>query len=279
MSSVTAAFVLRAAAILLVAALGLVALWALQRRLIYFPFGDVPPPGDVGLSRTEAIRFVTEDGLTLGGWFVPPAAQPTGVTVLVFNGNAGNRSGRAPLAAMLAEAGIATLLFDYRGYGGNPGFPSEKGLALDAAAARRYLVGRPDVDPARLAYFGESLGSGVAVQLAAAERPFALILRSPFTSLVDAGRNAYPFLPVGLLLQDRFESLDAIGRIRTPLLVVASRNDRIVPAAQSERLFAAAHEPKRLLMFEHGDHNDYELLAGRRLIDAIVALLGGPPTA
>lgn len=273
----TVVHVLRVAAVLLVAALGLIVIWAIQRRLIYFPFGDVPPPGDVGLPRAEAVSFATDDGLTLGGWFVPPAAPPTGVTVVVFNGNAGNRSARAPLAAMLAEAGIGTLLFDYRGYGGNPGSPSEHGLALDAAAARRYLIGRPDVDPTRLVYFGESLGSGVAVRLAAAEHPFALILRSPFTSLVDMGRHLHPLLPVRLLLRDRFASLDTIGRIQAPLLVVASRDDRVVPAAQSERLYAAANEPKRLLILDRADHNDYELLAGQRMVGAIVAFLESLP--
>jgi len=269
----TAPLVLRIAWVLLVAALGLIVLWAVQRRLIYFPFGEVPPPADVGLPRAEAVSFATGDGLTLSGWFVPPDGPPTGVTVIVFNGNAGNRSARAPLAAMLANAGIGTLLFDYRGYGGNPGSPSEQGLALDAAAARRYVAGRPDVDPVRLAYFGESLGSGVAVRLAAVDRPFALILRSPYTSLVDMGRYLHPLLPVGLLLRDRFASLDTIGRIQAPLLVVASRGDRVVPAAQSERLYAAANEPKRLLMFDHGDHNDYELIGGERMIGAIVEFL------
>lgn len=262
------------AALLLSVALGLVVLWFLQRRLIYFPFGDLPLPGEVGLPRAETVTFTTDDGLTLGGWFVPAAGSTRSTTVLVFGGNAGNRAMRSPLAALLAERGIASLLVDYRGYGGNPGTPSEHGLTLDARAARRYLAARRDVDPARIAYFGESLGSGVAVRLATEQPPWALILRSPFTSLADVGRHHYRFLPVGLLLRDRFPSLDRIHVVTSPLLVIAATHDSIVPTAQSERLFAAARPPKRLLMIENADHNDYELLAGPRVIAAIVDFLG-----
>jgi fermentation-respiration switch protein FrsA (DUF1100 family) len=194
----------------------------------------------------------------------------------VFNGNGGNRALRAPLAARLADEGIATLLVDYRGYGGNPGSPSEEGLALDARAARRYVAARPDVDPARLVYFGESLGSGVAVRLAVEEpsdRPFALILRSPYTSIADMAAHHYPFLPARWLLRDRFPSIDRIARVACPLLVIAARQDTIVPSDQSERLYAAARSPKRLLMIEDADHNDYDLLAGRRVVETIVEFL------
>ena len=151
------------------------------------------------------------------------------MTVIVFNGNAGNRAFRAPLAAALAEHGISVLLFDYRGYGGNPGSPSEEGLAADARAARRYVAGRAGSD--RIVYFGESLGSGVAVRLAAEQPPAALILRSPFTSLTDTGRHHYPFLPVGMMLIDRFASIDRIRDIRCPLLVIAADHDSVVPTA------------------------------------------------
>src|SRR5437660_9198478 len=181
--------------ILCVPALFLVLIWIGQRRLIYFPFAGVPPPRDVGLPQAEAVSFTTADGVTLDAWFVPPAAPGRHLTTIVFSGNAGNRAMRAPLAAALAQHGIATLLTDYRGYGGNAGSPSDAGLALDARAARSYVARRPDVDPARIVYFGESLGSGVGVRLAADERPLALILRSPFTSLADVGRLHYPLLP------------------------------------------------------------------------------------
>jgi fermentation-respiration switch protein FrsA (DUF1100 family) len=260
--------------LLFIAVLLLVLVWSGQRKLLYFPFGPVPSPVEAGLPRAQAVVLKTEDGLTLEAWFVPAASPSRRLTAIVFNGNGGHRGLRAPLAARLADEGISTLLVDYRGYGGNPGSPSEEGLALDARAARRYLAARPDVDAARLIYFGESLGSGVAVRLALEERPLALILRSPYTSIVDLATHHYPFLPAGWLLRDRFPSLDRIARVACPLLVIAARHDSIVPSEQSERLYAAAASPKRLLMLEDADHNDYALLAGPKVIGTIVEFLG-----
>ena len=124
------------------------------------------------------------------------------------------------------------------------------------AEARAWLETRPDVDSAKIVYFGESLGSGVAVQLAASQPPAALILRSPYTSLVDLGRLHYPFLPVSLLLRDRYPSIDIIRNLRVPVLIIAGDRDSIIPASNSERLFAAANEPKRLEMIAGADHND-----------------------
>jgi fermentation-respiration switch protein FrsA (DUF1100 family) len=253
----------------------LLVFWVTQRRLTYYPSEDVGEPAAVGLPRAEPVTFPTEDGLRLGGWFVPPSTSPTGDVIVVFNGNAGNRSYRADLARGFAARGIATLLFDYRGYGENPGTPSEEGLAKDARAARAYLDGRGDVAPGRVTYFGESLGSGVAVRLTATHRPRALILRSPFTSLADAARHHFPYLPVGLLLRDRYRSIDTIASIGCPLLVVSAAHDSIVPADQSRRLYAAAREPKSLLVIENADHNDEALVAGPRVFDAVVELLSG----
>jgi uncharacterized protein len=265
----------RLAVVLIPVAAGLVVLWAIQRGLIYFPSGHPGTPADAGLPDAETVAITTHDGLTLGGWFVPASEPASGTTVVVYNGNGGNRASRAPLAAQLARHGIASLLFDYRGYGGNPGSPSEKGLASDARAAVRYLASRHDVESDRIVYFGESLGSGVAVGLAIEQPPFALILRSPFTSLVDVGRVHYPFLPVALMLRDRFPSLVRIATIERPLLVIASDKDDVVPTAQSERLYNAAAAPKRLVIIEGANHNDEEILAGRRVIAAIVEFLNG----
>ena len=247
----------------------LLLVWVLQRSLIYIPFREVPSPEEMGLTGVETVSLPTADGLALAGWFLPsPAPAPSG-TVIVFNGNAGNRAYRAPLAAGLVEQGYQVLLFDYRGYGENEGAPSERGLLADARAARAYLVGRPDVDATRLVYFGESLGSGVAVALAAEHQPAALVLRSPFTSLVDVGRFHYPFLPVRSLLKDRFDSIDAIGRVASPVLVVAGDGDRIVPVDQSRRLFDAIRGPGELLIIEGADHNDFALLAGDQMMAAV----------
>ena len=243
-------------------------LWLTQRRMMYFPSGDVPPPAQVGLSNAETVTFATDDGLTLNGWFVPAAGASTG-TVIVFNGNAGNRAYRSDLAARLAAQGLAVLLFDYRGYGENLGSPTEEGLALDARAARRYVLSRADVDARRLVYFGESLGSAVTVRLAVEHPPHAVILRSPFMSFVELGRFHYPILPVGWILRDRYPSIDRIAKIGCPLLVIAGSADSLVPAAQSRRLFEAALEPKRLEIIEGADHNDEVLTAGPRVVGAV----------
>jgi uncharacterized protein len=265
-----------------------VLLWAFQRRLLYFPVPQTVPPAASVLPGAEEVAFDTADGVRLGGWFVrgsgaadnpaPPAARVVpGPAVVVFNGNGGNRSMRAPLAAALARMGLHVLLFDYRGYGGNPGHPSEGGLAADARAALEYLTGRPEVDPDRVVYFGESLGAAVALRLATERPPAALVLRSPFASLAEVGRVHYPLLPVSLLLRDRYDSAALAGRLAAPLLVVAGGRDRIIPVDHSRRLFAAAPQPKRLAVLDGADHNDLELLAGPRLLAELRRFLAGVP--
>ena len=245
------------------------ALWMFQRRLIYFPFGDVPEPRHVGLAAAEPVVFPTTDGLRLHGWLVPPLEPRAGATILVFNGNAGHRGFRASLAEALRERGYGVLLFDYRGYGGNPGAPTEAGLAEDARAARAFLLARPEAAATRLVYFGESLGSGVATGLAAEHRPAALVLRSPFTSMTDVGAFHYPLLPVRWLLSDRFDTASRIARLGCPLLVVAGDQDTVVPYAQSRRVFDAAAEPKRFVTIAGADHNDPALAEGPDMIEAI----------
>ena len=182
----------------------LVLFWVGQRQMLYLPSGQAPPQVLAEFRGGEAVTFPTEDGLTLHAWFIPSLTSATGDVVIVFNGNAGNRSYRSDIARGLAERGIAVLLFDYRGYGGNAGAPSEVGLTRDAQAARRFLESRRDIDPRRISYFGESLGAGVAVNLAVEHPPRALILRSPWTSLADTARYHFPYLPVRWLLRYRF---------------------------------------------------------------------------
>ncbi len=262
-----------AATALFVVSGALVLMWALQRRLIYFPFGEVPAPEALGLINVEPIAFTTVDGLALNGWVFASPQSPAWYTVVVFNGNAGNRAYRVPLALALRRHNMAVLLFDYRGYGGNPGTPTEAGLAADVRAAHAYLLSRSDVDSARIIYFGESLGSAVAVTLAVEHPPAALILRSPFTSLADLGQFHYPFLPVRWLLRDRFASIERMHQVRCPLLVIAGARDRIVPAEQSQSLYEAAMSPKALRVVPDADHNDDELLAGPEVVEAVVQFL------
>jgi fermentation-respiration switch protein FrsA (DUF1100 family) len=247
--------------------------WAFQRRLIYLPFADVPSPAALGLNRVETVAIPTMDGLTLAGWFLASPRPGPRAAILVCNGNGGNRAMRADLGAALRTLGPSVLLFDYRGYGENAGTPSEAGLIADAAAARAWLAARPEVDPARIVLFGESLGAAVAIASAVARQPAALILRSPFTSLVDAAKAHYPFLPVGWLLRDRYPSLERIGQLRCPLLVLAGDADQIIPVAQSRRLFEAAPEPKRIRILEGLDHNDAPLSSGTVLIEEVRGFL------
>jgi fermentation-respiration switch protein FrsA (DUF1100 family) len=252
--------------------LGLALLWFGQRRLIYLPFGTVPPLASVGLPDAEDVSFTTDDGETLRGWFVP-APTPARFTILVFNGNAGNRSFRARLASSFARQGMATLLFDYRGYGGNAGRPAEEGLARDARAARRYLATRADVDITRIVYFGESLGAAVAIRLASEVPPFALVLRSPFTSLTEVGRHHYPFLPVKLMLRDRYPSIDRVASLTCPILVIAGDRDSIIPVEQSRRLYEAVTAPKHLVVIPGADHNDEALFDGSQVVQSVLAFL------
>jgi hypothetical protein len=267
---------LELAAPVLVSLAALVALaWIGQRRLIYFPSRDVPAPEAVGLTAIERIAFTAGEGLPLNGWYVPASGRAASLTVIVFNGNAGNRAYRADFATALARLGAAVLLFDYRGFGDNPGSPSEAGLIADARAARAYAAGRGDVDGRRLVYFGESLGAAVAVALAAEHPPAALILRSPFASLAAVGQHHYPLLPVRLLLRDRFASIDKIRQIRCPLLVIAGDRDRIVPLDHSRHLYERALPPKKLVVIDGADHNDEALFTGREMMRAIAEFLGG----
>jgi fermentation-respiration switch protein FrsA (DUF1100 family) len=244
----------------------------LQRRLIYFPEPSRVPPATDVLRDAEEVTLETEDGLLLGAWLVAGRTPKRTATVLVASGNAGNRSLRAPLADALAEQGITVLLFDYRGYGGNPGAPSERGLALDARAARQFLLAEAQVAPERLLYYGESLGCAAVTELATEHPPAGLVLRSPFVDLAAVGRVHYPFLPVARLLVDRFPVAERLRTVTVPTVVVYGTRDAIVPPTQSRRVAEAAAGPVRVVPVAGADHNDMALLDGPQLIDAVVTL-------
>lgn len=253
-----------------------VAFWIGQRSLIYFPDRTLPQLSHAGLAQAEAVALETEDGLVLGGWFVPAPARTGGVHAVVFNGNAGNRGHRAELARQFVRRGIGVLLFDYRGYGGNPGRPSETGLRRDARAAVSYLSARVGVDPHRLVYFGESLGAAVAVDLAVSRPPAALVLRSPFSSLASMASIHFGVPAAPWLFRDRYASIEAIPKVTVPVLVIAGDRDGIVPLADSRMLFEAASEPKRLVVLSGADHNDAALTDGGDMLDAVAAWIGQP---
>ncbi|GAB1512674.1 alpha/beta hydrolase [Actinophytocola sp. KF-1] len=245
--------------------------YVFQRSLIYLPSsGPVPPAAQV-LPGARDVRLTTADGLTLGAWHVPPADPDLGFTVLVANGNGGDRSHRTELAAALRAEGFSVLLFDYRGYGGNPGDPSQEGLALDVRAARAYLVDR-GVPQDRLVYFGDSLGGAVVTELAVEHPPAGLLLRSPFTELADTAAEHYPFLPVRMLLRDRFPVVELVRRLDVPVTVVYSPADEVVPPDQSRAVASAARDGD-LVEIPGADHNDPVLLAGSDVVGAMVALV------
>jgi uncharacterized protein len=262
-----------ALSILVVLGVLLALLWVGQRRLMYFPLRHVPSPAAVGLADVEEVTFTTADDVTLHGWFLPAEPSPPPFTVIVFNGNAGNRAYRGALGTALRARGLSVLLFDYRGFGENAGTPTAEGLAADGRAAHAYVSGRRDVDATRLVYLGESLGAAVAVELAVEQPPAALVLRSPFTSMADVGRVHYPLLPVHWLVRDRYATIDLIARVQAPLLVIAGSRDRIVPIEQSRRVYEAASTRKRFEVIEGADHNDQALNAGGEMVAAIAAFL------
>ena len=238
-----------------------------QRAFMYFPDPHLPLPASVGLPGAEVVTLRTEDGLDLVAWLLRSDDRP--YTVVVFHGNAGNISHRGHVADAIWRAGCSVLLVEYRGYGGNPGSPTEEGLYRDARAAARFLGSRDDIDPSRLIYFGKSLGSGPATQLAVEHPPAALILDSPYTSMSAVAGDHYWYLPTRWLVWDKYDNLTRIGQIKSPLLILCGTRDRIIAPKHAKRLYDAANEPKRLVEIPGAGHNDMVLTGGSRYVEAI----------
>jgi fermentation-respiration switch protein FrsA (DUF1100 family) len=242
-----------------------------QRSFMYFPDQVLTTPAGAGLPDAETVRLRTEDGLDLTAWLIRAESRP--FMAVVFHGNAGNISNRTYLADVLWAAGCSVMLVEYRGYGGNPGSPTEEGLYRDARAALAYLESRPDVDKTRLLYFGESIGSGPATQLAVERAPAGLILDCPFTSMPDVAADHYWYLPTRWLVWDKYDNLAKIGRVNCPVLVIHAGEDRIVPTRHGRRLFEAAREPKQLVVVLGADHNDHLDLGRPQVIGALKRFL------
>ncbi|GAA5108903.1 alpha/beta hydrolase [Alloalcanivorax gelatiniphagus] len=257
--------------VVLLAGLALAAVWGLQRQLIYFPdASDVPPAGEA-LPGARDVTLETADGLELGAWYVPATGRrDTGMAVLMAPGNGGNRAGRTGLARLLSDRGFAVLLLDYRGYGGNPGSPTEDGLAADADAAIEALaeLGHP-LD--RTIFFGESLGTGVVAGLQERHAPAGIVLRSPFTELADVGSHHYPWLPVRTLLRDRFPVLEPLAVSDVPLTVIYGDRDGVVPTVLSGRVADGAPSLVERVVLAGADHND-AVMFGPRVADAVERL-------
>ena len=227
-------------------------MYVAQRSMMYFPDTLRTPPGDAGLRDAEEVVLDTADGEKVIVWHLPPRGSKP--VVLYFHGNAGALMNRVDRFRALTGDGTGLVALSYRGYGGSTGRHSEAGLIADATAAYEFAIARYPAE--RIVLFGESLGTGVAVALAAERKVGRIILQAPFTSAAEIGAAAYPFLPVRLLMKDQFRSDERIGKVKAPLLILHGAFDRVVPLALGERLLVLANEPKRLVRFPRAGHND-----------------------
>jgi len=246
-----------------------IVMFAKQRKLQYHPDNERVAPASFGLRAIEDIDLKTADGETIHGWYAHP--QNTGKPVILyFHGNADAVQARWERAKLFTDQGYGLLMVSYRGFAGSTGSPTEEGLIQDADAAYAYL-GSQGFSARQLVYWGESLGSGVAIQLAARHAPAALILESPFTSAADVAREIYWFLPIGLLMKDQFKSIDYIGSIKAPVFIMHGDQDHIVPYKMGQEMFAAANEPKEFYPLPGGGHVDPLTLPLWGVIDSFIA--------
>lgn len=229
-------------------------MYVMQRSLMYFPETLRTLPAVAGLPAATEALIDTADGEKLVAWHVPPRdGRPI---VLYFQGNGGSLRYRVERFQALVGDGIGLLAVSYRGYGGSTGSPTERGLLADAAAAYQFTVAR--YAPERIVVWGESLGGGVGVALASEHRIGGMVLEAPFNSAAEIGAEVYWYLPVRRLMKDQFRSDLRIGRVSAPLLFLHGTADTVVPIASGERLFALANEPKRMVRFPGGGHNDLD---------------------
>lgn len=245
-----------ALAVAVIYALIVLAGYLVQRKLMYFPFPERVAPAAAGLADVEERIIETPDGERVVTWF--GRARPGQPTILYFHGNGGNLALRADRIRRYLDRGQGMLMMSYRGYSGSTGTPTEAANVSDARLAYDLLIAE-GIAPEDIVAYGESLGTGVAARIAAERTVGGLILDSPFTSAVDVGARHYPFLPVGLLMQDRYEVLPYVAKIRAPLLVVHGERDQIVPFDMGKQVYAAANEPKKLVALPLAGHNNHAL--------------------
>jgi fermentation-respiration switch protein FrsA (DUF1100 family) len=238
-----------------------------QRSLMYFPDVRRTSPAAAGLPQAEELVLETSDGERVIAWHVPPRGDKP--VILYFHGNGAALRERAMRFAKLVADGTGLIALSYRGYGGSSGRPSEAGLMRDAAAVYEFAIARYPAE--RLVPFGESLGTGVAVALAA-ERPVGrLILEAPFTSAVGVGAAVYPFLPVRLLMKDQFRSDERIDKIKVPVLVMHGARDPVVPIAYGERLYGLITARKKFVRFPEGSHSDLDSYGAQAAVREFLA--------
>ena len=243
-----------------------------QRRLQYFPDTEVVPvPTGARWRGLEPVTLRTQDGVRIEAFFWPGTRD---TAVLLLHGNAGHRGHRLGWMADLRARGWPVFLLDYRGYGGSDGSPSEEGLVLDAEAAVDWLATRGHE---RVVYLGSSLGCGVATRLAVRRPAAGLVLQSGAASLAAVGQQAYPFLPVGLLMKDRFDVAADAARVRCPSLSIHGDRDRDIRLEHGRALHAALGGEKTWWVVEGAGHNDVVDRAGHAWFDRVHAFLEGLP--
>ena len=244
----------------------LAAMYVWQRSLMYFPDTTRRAPASVGVPQAEEIELKSSDGERLIAWHVPaPADKPV---ILYFQGNGGGLDLRAHRFAKLAASGLGLLALNYRGYGGSTGRPSEDGLHRDAAAAYEFASSR--YGAGRVVLWGESLGTGVAVALAASRPVARVLLESPFTSTADVAASIYWFVPVRLLMHDQFRSDQRIANVRAPVLVLHGVRDSVVPIDFGKRLYERIRSPKQFISRAAAEHNDHDSHGG---LEAVLPFL------
>lgn len=247
-----------------------------QRDMIYHPDQTMPEPDAVGVPEMVPVPVRTSDGVVVTGWYAPPQSRDR-ATIVYCHGNARTLAHRAHKARVLLDEGYGVFLVGYRGYGGNPGRPSEQGLYADARAAVGWLLGR-GVPPHRQVLYGESLGTGIATQMATEMEDLrGMVLEAPFTRLPDL---APPYLPPGFapaLMLDRYDSLSKMPAIRTPLLIVHGEHDGIVPVAMGRRLLQEARgDAEGVFLAEAGHNNLWEHGADKSVLRFLARIHGDP---
>lgn len=246
-------------------------MYVFQRRLMYHGDGEAPDRARAGAEAMAEVRLATADGLDLLAWYAP--ARPGRRTIVAFHGNAGHIGHRFDKLGPLMDHGHGLLMAEYRGFGGNEGAPTEEGLYADADAALAFAAAQ-GIDARDIVLYGESLGSGVAVDAASRHPVGGLVLEAPFSSIVDVATEIYWYVPARHLVLDRFESAAKIGRIDAPVLILHGEGDTVVPIRFGRALHAAAREPKTLWVAPGAGHVDlYEHGAG----DAVRAFLDRLP--
>ena len=225
-----------------------------QRTMLYHPIATHLQPAEASLAEAQEVVLDTSDGEKVIAWHVAPRGNMP--VVIYFHGNAEIVAWRVERHRALIANGTGLIALSYRGYGGSTGTPTEAGLHRDADAAYEFAVAR--YAPDRIVLWGHSLGTGVAVRLAAEKPVGKVILEAPFSSTVDVAAALFPYVPVRWLMRDQFHSDEWIGSIKAPLLIMHGARDDVIRLALGQRLFALAHEPKRFITYEKGNHIDLD---------------------